>query len=51
MAEKKIGTLIKVVPVKRNIGENLTVDSLLIFYRDENGVKRKTLFAQKIIVE
>lgn len=49
MAEKKIGTLIKVVPVKRNIGENLTVDSLLIFYRDENGVKR-TKFVDRAVV-
>ncbi len=38
--EKKKGTLIKVVPIKRNIGENLTVDSLLIFYRDEKGIKQ-----------
>ena len=38
--EKKKGTLIKVVPIKRNIGDNLTVDSLLIFYRDEKGIKQ-----------
>ena len=38
--EKKIGTLIKVLVIKRQINADTTYDSLLIFYRDENGIKR-----------
>lgn len=34
------GTLIKVFPFKREISTESTYDSLLIFYRDENGIKR-----------
>lgn len=33
--DKKIGTLIKIIPVKRKINAETTYDSLLIFYRDE----------------
>lgn len=33
--EKKIGTLIKVLAIKRKINADTTYDSLLIFYRDE----------------
>lgn len=40
MPDKKIGTLIKVLMSKRKIRGDLTYDSLLLIYRDENGVKR-----------
>jgi len=49
MAEKKIGTLIKVVPIKRQIadrgdsksGNPVFYDSLLLYYRDKDGKKQK----------
>lgn len=37
---KKIGTLIKVITSKRKIKENVIYDSLLLIYRDQNGVKQ-----------
>lgn len=37
---KKVGTLIKVFPIKRKINADLEYDSLLIWYRDEKGVKQ-----------
>lgn len=41
MEEEKIkGTLIKVVPVKRKITNDISYDSVLLFYRDENGEKK-----------
>ena len=44
--KKPKGTLIKVLPIKREIEKNQYYDSLLIWYRDENGVK-KTRFIDR----
>lgn len=38
--KKPVATLIKVLPIKRKIAEDTTYDSLLIWYRDENGEKK-----------
>ena len=35
MSEKKIGTIIKALPIKRKINEDLEYDSILIWYRDK----------------
>jgi len=40
MSEKKIGTLIKILPIKRDMGNGLEYDSLLIWYRDNKGIKQ-----------
>lgn len=37
---KQKGTLIKIFPFKREMSKGYLVDALLIFYRDENGIKR-----------
>jgi len=34
------GTLIKAIPIKRQINADTQYDSILLFYRDENGIKR-----------
>lgn len=40
MPEKEKATLIKIVPIRRKITTDTSYDSLLIWYRDANGVKR-----------
>lgn len=37
---KKIGTLIKIITSKRKIRENVSYDSILLIYRDQNGDKQ-----------
>jgi len=44
MEKKKKGTLIKAFLSKRQINENTRYDSVLIFYRDENGKKQTQFF-------
>jgi DNA polymerase elongation subunit (family B) len=44
--QKKTGTLIKVIPTKRKIRQNLEYDSLLLVYRDEHG-KKQTEFVDR----
>jgi DNA polymerase elongation subunit (family B) len=46
MADKKKGTLIKVYPSKRKMVDGVEYDSVLLFYRDEHGVK-KTKFIDR----
>ena len=33
--ENKKCTLIKVIPIKRRVGQNIVYDSVLLYYRDE----------------
>ena len=40
--EKKKGTLIKIIPVKQKVSAESFIDSVLYWYRDENGIKRNT---------
>lgn len=44
--KKPKGTLIKVVPIKRKVTNDIAFDSILIWYRDENGIK-KTKFIDR----
>ena len=44
--EKTRATLIKVFPVQRQTSDGKKLDSILIFYRDENGEK-KTQFIER----
>lgn len=43
---KKVGTLIKTYSVKRELKPGFVVDSVILIYRDENGVK-KTKFVDR----
>jgi DNA polymerase elongation subunit (family B) len=37
---RDIGTLIKVLPIKRKVNQTLSYDSILIWYRDKDGIKK-----------
>lgn len=38
--EKKIGTLVKTLSIKREITPDTTYDAVLLWYRDKEGIKR-----------
>ena len=46
MEERRYGTLIKVLPIKRKIDAETEYDSMLIWYRDDKGVKQ-TRFVER----